>query len=605
MANLMALKCRPTPVVLSTVCSVLMRSSLKLLIGLAMPSLALAAYYWLWRTRRARDKQRNHANGIDTTRELKGVAEELKVITHKACTNNGAPRILDPNYSVDHECNELTNNREKTSESVNSRPEGVNRLSDTNLTPIILGTSAETDALLKSSNECDTKSPEYFSNNQNGNHDKRENSVALNQSSNGRTENGSSQDSEKTSGRNRTGPSNSKSQDQTDSSGSNGHAELPQSGDLKTSPSDSSAVASVHELCDNASEPYTKASGARAQSLDESSDMSSGESKAESPVDLKLSSTMGSDSEPAQSEDDTAEEITWELEFPQALCGRLIGKKGKNVQKISQITGTKIRLIPQKDNTESSQRLVALTGFPRQLKRALRALREKFPGVPFTRLNGSQPFSEGSHSNLLPNIACVALPENELCQIFVTNIVDANHFYVQLYDYSVQSRLRQLDQLMYPCYSGIGASTLPPQTINTGMLCAVLSPSGWWWRAQVVGLLMKPEEVEITWLDYGGRTTIPTAALRQLREDFLQLPFQAVECYLSNVVPNHGEPQFSMAACALLEQLTQNIVLTARVTGYNRDCPNLELYLPDQWTGQSLFVNREFVRRGFARWSET
>ena len=511
------LQCRPIPIVLSTVCSVLMRSSLKLLIGLAMPSLALAAYYWLWRTRRARHQECNHGNGIDTTHELKGVAEELKVITHKASANNGAPKVLDFNHSVDHKCSELKNNTKKTDESVNSRPEGVNRLSNTTLTPNFLGTCEETDALLKSSNECNTKSSEYFSNNQTESLDKREDSVALNQSSNGCIETGSSQDSEKTSGQNRGCSSNSKSQDQTDSSNGNGQAELPQSVDLKTSPSDSPAVASVHEISDNTSEPTTKASGARAQSLDESSDMSSGESKAESPVDLKLSSTLGSDSEPAQSEDDTAEETTWELEFPQALCGRLIGKKGKNVQKISQITGTKIRLIPQKDNTESSQRLVALTGFPRQLKRALRALREKFPGVPFTRLNGSQPFSEGSNINLVPNIVCVALPENELCQIFVTNIVDANHFYVQLYDYSVQSRLRQLDQQMYQCYSGTGASTLAPQTINTGMICAVLSPSGWWWRAQVVGLLMKPEEVEITWLDYGGRTTIPTAALRQLR----------------------------------------------------------------------------------------
>jgi hypothetical protein len=51
-----------------------------------------------------------------------------------------------------------------------------------------------------------------------------------------------------------------------------------------------------------------------------------------------------------------------------------------------------------------------------------------------------------------------------------------------------------------------------------------------------------------------------------------------------------GEPQFSMAACALFEQLTQNVILTARITGYTRDCPNLELYVHDQWTGQVRFV---------------
>ena len=59
-----------------------------------------------------------------------------------------------------------------------------------------------------------------------------------------------------------------------------------------------------------------------------------------------------------------------------------------------------------------------------------------------------------------------------------------------------------------------------------------------------------------------------------------------------------GEPQFSMAACALLEQLTQNVILTARITGYTGDCPNLELYVPDQWTGQVHFhCNIQFYDR--------
>lgn len=246
-------------------------------------------------------------------------------------------------------------------------------------------------------------------------------------------------------------------------------------------------------------------------SVSESSDKdSSSDSPAES-VSSDQKKEVSSDPEASQHGLGTPEEI-WEIEFPQALCGRLIGKKGKNVQKISQITRTKIRLIPQKDNTESTQRLVSLTGTPKQLSLALKKLQEKFPSVPFTRLNG------------VPTaISPVVLPEQQMFNVYVTNIVDAGHFYVQLYDQnmSIQGQLQQLDQQMYHFYStqsqDMAVSNMP-HPLSPGMICAALqSPTGWWWRAQVVGLLMKPDEIEITWLDYGGKTTVSTSNLRLLR----------------------------------------------------------------------------------------
>ncbi|XP_028400434.1 A-kinase anchor protein 1, mitochondrial-like isoform X2 [Dendronephthya gigantea] len=549
----------------STVCSTHMRYSVKLLIGLAMPGVALAAL-WLWKVRRAH--QQNDSSDSDMSRTLQDVAEEFKTIRQKRRdANNVSTKTLDRNGSVESgggtmgylvvpgDCS-----------GVNTRGNGK------------IGNNENTNEIIKTNcTKLDSQPAKY---------DDKTKEESLNFS--GQLDISDEKNIDVVSDAFKGEPSSKLEDNDTDSS----HQQCV------TSQETSEIVSTREEKESGRKEVCAGASISRAQSLDDSSDVSS----TDSPLDQKLTSiTSGSDCEHA--DDETAEEVTWELEFPQALCGRLIGKKGKNVQKISQITGTKIRLIPQNENTESSQRLVALTGSPKQLRLALRALREKFPSVPFTRLNGSQPFVEESH-NLPPNMIYVALPENDFCQVFVTNIVDASHFSVQLYDHAIQSHLRQLDQQMYQCYAGVAAAGVP-QAINTGMLCAVPSPSGWWRRAQVVGLLMKPDEVEITWLDYGGRTNVSTTMLRRLRSDFLQLPFQAVECYLSNLVPNHGETTFSMAACALFEQLTQNVVLTARVAGYTKDCPSLELYTPEQWTGQPLFVNREFVRRGFARWSET
>ena len=278
--------------------------------------------------------------------------------------------------------------------------------------------------------------------------------------------------------------------------------------------------------CSNDSE---KLQSQRMPSKEDLFDKSSSDSPAESTSgEQKKAEVVASELETFQSDPGNFEggnEETWEIEFPQALCGRLIGKKGKNVQKISQTYGAKIRLIPQKDTTESSQRIVSLTGTRKQLNSSLKALQEKFPSVPFTRLNGTTLNPYPAVDRIAQTVAHVVLPEQEMFGVYVINIVDAGHFYVQLYDQmqTVQVMLQQLDQQMYNCYNsqtqGVATAVLP-HPVKTGMLCAALSHTGWWWRGQVVGLLMTPDEVEITWLDYGGKATVPTTMLRQLRFGF-------------------------------------------------------------------------------------
>lgn len=44
-------------------------------------------------------------------------------------------------------------------------------------------------------------------------------------------------------------------------------------------------------------------------------------------------------------------------------------------------------------------------------------------------------------------------------------------------------------------------------------------------------------QCEVKLMDVGGYASLVTDKLRQIREDFLGLPFQAVECYLYNIEP--------------------------------------------------------------------
>ncbi|XP_032231312.1 A-kinase anchor protein 1, mitochondrial [Nematostella vectensis] len=306
----------------------------------------------------------------------------------------------------------------------------------------------------------------------------------------------------------------------------------------------------------------------------------------------------------------TTDKEIWEIEFPQILCGRLIGRKGKNVKAISDQSGAKIRLIPQSPGEVSTHRIISLSGDSSQIKSALDSIHDRFPTVPLTRINlAATSLQAGAATpqfvNTSPAVPCVqtVLPSMVNVSVVVTSVIDAHHFFIQLHNDLVQRQLQQLHQTMMQCY-GQGLGPVVNQPIMVGTYCAAPAYTyNGWYRSQVLGPTASPDEVEVKYLDYGGYSRIAASSLRQLRSDFLScLPFQAVECYLANVAPLQGD-SYSSVASAVLEDLTMNAVLTARVVGQQNQLPCLELYLLQN--DQTLLVNRELVNRGLARWVES
>lgn len=59
-----------------------------------------------------------------------------------------------------------------------------------------------------------------------------------------------------------------------------------------------------------------------------------------------------------------------------------------------------------------------------------------------------------------------------------------------------------------------------------------------WYRVQIVDVDADDEErCLVKFLDFGGYLIVNFASLRQIRTDFMALPFQATECILSNIEP--------------------------------------------------------------------
>lgn len=114
-------------------------------------------------------------------------------------------------------------------------------------------------------------------------------------------------------------------------------------------------------------------------------------------------------------------------------------------------------------------------------------------------------------------------------------MVAPNHFFLQQPTHPTFPNLHVLTNYMNICYSNTDTPLLPnPIVENT--ICAAQS-EGDWYRAMVLSTDAETTTSHVIFLDYGGYNYIENSNIRQIRGDFLLLPFQAAECILANIRP--------------------------------------------------------------------
>lgn len=171
------------------------------------------------------------------------------------------------------------------------------------------------------------------------------------------------------------------------------------------------------------------------------------------------------------------------------------------------------------------------------------------------------------------------LPPEVSCDVMISAVVAPNHIFLQQITHPTYPSLSRLDLCMAQCYNEFVTPGLP-QPIRPSMVCAAPSMDGWY-RAKVVAVYPPSSrvtveeyeekrevveevvsadstaaggdpvleiteneddfEVDICFVDYGGYSRVSASSLRQIRADFMTLPFQAIECLLANVAPASGE----------------------------------------------------------------
>ncbi|NXF50770.1 AKAP1 protein, partial [Oceanites oceanicus] len=263
--------------------------------------------------------------------------------------------------------------------------------------------------------------------------------------------------------------------------------------------------------------------------------------------------------------------IIWEIEVPKvtsrwparASCpalhglGRLIGKQGKFMSFLRQSSGAKIYVATLPYFRDSQ--VCHIEGSSHQVEKVLSLIGQKFKELCLTNIYALPPPTPLTLHSLLMT-AWLFLPDGVTVEVVVAHQVDAGHMFLQQHTHPTFHVLRSLDQQMY-----------------TG-------------------------EVELRYVDYGGYEKVKIDTLRQIRSDFLSLPFQGAEVLLDNVVPLPDEDHFSSEADAAVSEMTRGAVLVAQVTNYDSatGLPLIQLW---NLTGDEVVsVNRSLVERGFAQW---
>lgn len=308
--------------------------------------------------------------------------------------------------------------------------------------------------------------------------------------------------------------------------------------------------------------------------------------------------TMGAgESQSNHAASSSSELIIWEIEVPKHLVGRLIGKQGRYVSFLKQNSGAKI-YISTLPYTQEFQ-ICHIEGTQQQVDKALSLIGKKFKDLDLTNLYAPPPPPLTLPS--LPMTSWLLLPSGVTVEVIVVNIVSAGHVFVQQHTHPTYHALRSLDQQMFLCYSQPGTPALPSPA-EVGVICAAPAVEGAWWRAQVITFYKDTNEVEIRYVDYGGYDRVKIDSLRQIRSDFVTLPFQGAEVLLDNIAPLPGEDRFSAEATSALEEMTRGVALLAQVSNYDNNTGLPLVHLWNMVGDEIISVNRTLAERGLGVW---
>ncbi|RUS78085.1 hypothetical protein EGW08_014165 [Elysia chlorotica] len=301
--------------------------------------------------------------------------------------------------------------------------------------------------------------------------------------------------------------------------------------------------------------------------------------------------------------------IEIDFNIPSELCGRFIGRQGKNINFMKNKTGASISLTNNPFTADFQ--ICQVAGTQTEVDSALLMIRRKFPLQDHPLLTmvpiNISPVGAGSGEQqpfIVPDIMQLSLPEGVSVEVYVSAIVDAGHVFVQQPTHRSFMSLEKLTYHLNTVYGQDPNVPSLPTPVECGVIC-VVENEGYWYRAMVMSQENENGEAQIKFVDYGGYTNMHVSSLKQIRTDFMTLPFQAVECFMGNISPLQGEDYFSEEATNALVELTNMKLLQCQVVARSETgTPYIHLYNVNPAVIPAALINRELVRDQLVQWVE-
>lgn len=332
------------------------------------------------------------------------------------------------------------------------------------------------------------------------------------------------------------------------------------------------------------------------------------------------SSVKASSSDSGTATDDNIERYMEISGFPASMVGALIGRSGKNIKTIQD--QSKCKVLVKEYPVDGGGQYIAIEGTSRNILKAVKILKERFPDVNF-----SQELLEETLSNspVVPqeepvyddyyfdysatyegptnNEGQVELVRGVQIEVRVTSLgPNFNDVWLQPYTHPSHEKFYSFETTMCDFYNADeSVSVIPPsQYLPFGSYAAVLHHTtdeftgkevGKWYRVQIYQYTDDFNAV-VLYLDFGNYASVPTEMIRQLMPEFHPLecgvPFQVVHAQLEGV-ENPTESVMGPIVYDIIRKSPQNSIV-AEVTGYDELAKPL-VKLMYYTGGQKVLIN--------------
>lgn len=159
--------------------------------------------------------------------------------------------------------------------------------------------------------------------------------------------------------------------------------------------------------------------------------------------------------------------------------------------------------------------------------------------------------------------------------VTVSCVVDSCRGFVQQTRNPTFVGLKNMEEEML-CTYNMEVTDQLMRPIAQGSVVAVNTDDKWY-RCQVVSYNSTLDTCEVKFVDHGGYTTVSATNLRQLKSQFLRLPFQAIEVYFAHVNPADHEIQIDIAS-----EILFNTTVSLQLVGSADDgVPMVQAYYYD------------------------